>query len=503
MKTLQNKQLYYLILALGVVGFLFYVVMLWVRPMESWTDDAFYTDWALRISQGGFITHIWENGKPGYCPLYPLILAGWIKLFGFSSFSVHILGVIVSLIVYYLIVFRLPHQSWTKDTWSIIFFSLCYWLSPNIMYIMNCGRHDFLCILWGILAIDAYIRAYENKDKLQLGLFCLWAALLMWTGLEGVIFLAIIVAIYSCFDIKQSLRKWYIYVLYAVSTIGAFVAEFFYLLHYHCGKTFIVSIIGHSTIASKIENFIQTGVWQSAPDAIQNDTSLSFIDKFLLKGSFGGIFGNKEFWMLLIGLSILLLIIVFTRRNKFQFNRFEKTLAVASYILPLVFILLIGRYAYYYTWGAYIPLIIFLTALTNQIPWRKYIYPLVVIGIAVCLYVHSPNSDFIRWDAKRVIDKQHMHEIEVADIQDNETVYIPYEWYYYIAERSENFYAYWSFRYPVTMKKMILSTDKELREWGQRLDLELIEQVGIYRIYKVTGEKIPGYLLPLSEFTYE
>ncbi len=488
----------HLVLLLGAIGFIFYTIMLWLRPMESWVDDAFYTDWALRISQGGFLTHIWENGKPGYCPLYSILLAGWIKVFGFSYFSVHIFGVIIGLVIYYLLLLRLPFDTWVKDKWAVVCFTVCYWLSPGILWIVNCGRQDILCILWSVLAIDAFVRAYENSEKKQFALFCLWAMMLMWTGLEGVIFFGVFVLVYSCLDIKKSLQKWTMYVWYAVCTIISFVAEFFYLLYHHCGKTFLGSILGHSNTVTQVLNFIETGDWVSVGTTVNDDAGTMTLLEILNTGHYNGVLGNKEYLAMLVFAGVLLLILYFYKK-KVELSKIEKAFLWVAICVPICFVI-IGRYAYYYTWAAYIPAMIAVIGIVYDLVNKKLIYVLLAIGMCVWLGLASPNLFFMRFDPDRTIDKMHRHEIEVADIQPNETVYIPYEWYYYLAEENENLYAYWSFRYPKTMTKMVFSNDQELAEWEQRLELEFVEQVGIYKIYNVLGDRDTGYLLPLSEF---
>lgn len=489
----------HLILLLGAIGFLFYVVLLWGRPMESWVDDAFYTDWALRISQGGFLTHIWENGKPGYCPLYSLLLAGWIKVFGFSYFSVHILGIIFALVIYYLLLLRLPMISWMKDKWAIVCFSVCFWLAPGILWIVNCGRQDILCILWCILAIDAFVRLYEYDKKKQLILFCLWAMLLMWTGLEGVIFIALFVLIYSCFDVQKSMKKWVIYVAYGGSTIVAFIAEFFYLLHHHCGKTFLGSILGHSNTVAKILNYVQTGNWTAVSNSIEVETEARSLMEILNTGHYNGVLGNKEY-LVISTIGIVLFFILLSLKRKMTLTTLEKTMMLLTFCVPIGFII-IGRYAYYYTWAAYIPALIAFVRIIFDYKSKNTLYIIAAIGMFVWLIFASPSMFFMRFDTERRIDKQHSEEIKIADIQPDETVYIPYEWYYYLAKENKNLYAYWSFRYPVTMTKMIISNDQELAEWEQRLELEQVEQVGKYKIYKVLSDRGSGYLLPLSAFT--
>ncbi len=488
----------HLIIITGAIGFIFYTVMLWARPMESWVDDAFYTDWALRISQGGFLTHIWENGKPGYCPLYSLLLAGWIKTFGFSYFSVHILGIIVGLVIYYLLLLRLPLISWMKNKWAVVCFSICYWLAPGILWIVNCGRQDILCILWSVLAIDAFVRTYENADRKQLVLFCLWAMLLMWTGLEGVIFIAIFVFVYSGLDFRKSLQKWSIYVGYGISTIIAFIAEFFYLLYHHCGKTFLGSIIGHSNTVTHILHFLETGDWKFVEEGAKIEVESMGLMNILNSGQYNGVLGNKEYLALLVAGIILLFILCF-KKQKTQWTIMERALLWTSICVPIVFIL-IGRYAYYYTWAAYIPALIAFLRVIYDYQNKKMLYAISAVGMSMWLWLASPNLFFMRFDPERRIDKQHLEEIKMADILPNETVYIPYEWYYYLAKENKNLYAYWSCRYPVTMSKMIISNEHELAEWEQRLELEYVKSVGKYQIYKVLGDRDSGYLLPLSEF---
>ena len=81
-----------------------------------------------------------------------------------------------------------------------------------------------------------------------------------------------------------------------------------------------------------------------------------------------------------------------------------------------------------------------------------------------------------------------MQDIASLNIADDESIYIPYEWYYYLATRNSHLYFRGSSRYVKRMKRMVLSSDMEIEDWNQNLELEYMYDVGSRKVYRVLGD---------------
>ena len=218
----------------GIICFLVCVFMLYFRPKESWYDDAFWADWALKLSQGNFITNVWGGGQPSYSPLYAIILAGWYKIVGFSFFAAQFPNLCFALATYLIICLDLPIGQFLNKKVSAIAFAICFWFADVLFWIFNCGRVDTLCLLLGILSIVSFVKAYETHSTKHVLLMCLWSFLIMATGFEGVLFTAVIIIIYSLMDIHTSIRRWKLYLVYIISSIASFIAVVAWMAYHNC-----------------------------------------------------------------------------------------------------------------------------------------------------------------------------------------------------------------------------------------------------------------------------
>ncbi|GEM_PF-3325223 len=156
--------------------------------------------------------------------------------------------------------------------------------------------------------------------------------------------------------------------------------------------------------------------------------------------------------------------------------------------MPWVY-LLAGRYALYYTWAAYIPCIIALfVLLQQQVKCLKTVTSVLVL-CSVSYFVFSGNhNNWKKIDLHREADARNMQDIASLNIADDESIYIPYEWYYYLALRNSHLYFRGSGRYVKRMKRMVLSSDKEIEDWNRNLELEYMYDIGSRKVYKVLGD---------------
>ena len=477
-----------LAIVLGLIGLAVGVFMLCFRPHESWYDDAFWADWAYRMSQGNFITHVWGGGQPSYSPLYALLMAVWYKVVGFSYFTAQLPNLLFAFAAYLVVCLRFERGRLLSSRWAVVCFAFGYWAADGLFGIFTCGRVETLCLLLGVLTVDAFFRAYETGSRSNVAWMCLWSALQMWTGFEGVLFTCVVLLLHGLVDLRQSLRQWRLYLWYAVSSVVAFVTVVAFMAWHHCAKAFLNTMFGFSYTMQSIIHFFETGQL-SFENNVPIEESMTFwerIDSMTIEG----LFANKEYLVLAVLVAVLAIVAV-CRRDKL--SQTAKALVLSGLLAPWFFILA-GRYAWYYTWVAYVPCLAAFCLLVGRSSVQRVLGPMVCVGMCVWFCLSPSYRDRKRIDFRHEVDAQNLRDIKAAQISNQESTYVPYQWYYYLAPTNDKLYFEGSGRYPKDMTKMVLSTPDEISYWNSVLEMKHLYDVGTYKVYQVLADK-ESYIL--------
>ena len=102
-------------------------------------------------------------------------------------------------------------------------------------------------------------------------------------------------------------------------------------------------------------------------------------------------------------------------------------------------------------------------------------------------------------DIHHTIDAKNKEDIAKVNIHPDESVYIPYKWYYYLIKENPNLFFEGSGIYPKNLSKLIISTQSEYEHWNSMLYIEQIEQVSNYKVFVVKGQKNPYILKELPK----
>ena len=459
--------------------------MLYFRPCESWYDDAFWADWGYRLSQGEFVSNVWGAGQPSYSPLYALFMSLWYRVFGFSYIAAQLPNLIFAFITYLVVCIRFENGRLFRTRWGVVCFAFGFWVADGLFGIITCGRVDTLCLLLGILTLDSYFRSYTTHKKKDIIFFCIWSALQMATGFEGVLFTSVILLLHGLLVFHRTLRNWTLYLWYALSSVVSFSAVLLYMAQHNCAKAFLRTTFGFSYTTQSIIHFAETGKL-TFENNVPIEEGMSFLDRINAL-TIDGLFTNKEYIVLLIVVVILSLIAI-CRKDVRRLSQENRTMILSSILLPWIFILA-GRYPWYYTWAAYIPCLISFCVLIEQYHLEKILSPILCVGMCVWFCFSPDNQNRKRIDIHRLVDKQNLQNIEAARIDPNESTYIPYEWYYYLAPYNNKLYFEGSGRYPKDMSKMILSTPQEISAWSNLFELEYQYDIGSYKVFRVLGDR--------------
>ena len=482
---MKQLSLHRLSVFLGVVGLIIGAIMLYFRPQESWYDDAFWADWGYRLSQGEFVSNVWGAGKPSYSPLYALFMAVWYRVFGFSYIAAQLPNLIFAFITYLIICLRFEGGNLFHSRWGVVCFAFGFWVADGLFGIFTCGRVDTLCLLLGVLTIDSYFRAYGTHRIIDIVFFCLWSALQMATGFEGVLFTVVVLLVHGLLSFRASLRNWILYVWYTLSSVGSFGAVLLFMAKHHCAKAFIRTTFGFSYTIQSVIHFVETGEL-TFENKVAIEESMTFWDRVNAL-TIDGLFANKEY-IVLLSVVVVLSLLAFCRKEVRGFSQANLTMILSSILIPWFFILA-GRYPWYYTWAAYVPCLISFCVLSEKYQLENILSPIICVSVCVWFCLSPNNQNRKRIDVYREVDKNNLQNIEAAKINPNESTYIPYEWYYYLVRKNNKLYFEGSGRYPKDLTRMILTTPLEIDTWGDLLELEHLYDIGRYKVYRVLGDR--------------
>ena len=443
---MKNKNWIFII---GLVSFILNAILLFFHVKSSWCDDVAYVDLARQIGlYGSFYSNDW-----GYvdtcCPLYVLILAPIIKLFGMNYFMIHLPALLISLISYYLLAFYFDKKELIKDKSVHLFFGVALWWLPQLFWINNCGRIENLCLLSAIGTILLFEK-YVNTPNVKYALYLFLMAIVMfWSGVQGTIFATLVLLVYSLCCWKKVFGQWKSWLLLMLGYVTGFFANC--VLAYSQGGLsclfsrmfgfsntikgvyepvlqFLKTLKNGTVVDSKIStDVIEASVKTSA-------TNVSLIDNLISAYTF-----IADYWILIL---LIITFAVYFLSTKKKFAKESLILIIVTLICPTIFVLA-GRYTGYYTWTSIVSGVCTLSLLLQQSFIENCIYRhlltyllCVIVVIAFCI---SPSIDR-KWDWNGDIDKRNEELVNQAEKYLNKDwgTYIPHKWYYYVIEKDEN-----------------------------------------------------------------
>ena len=138
---------------------------------KPWCDEGWFASPALNLAREGYMgtdlletanTHLTGIRERTYWifPLYPVVLAGWFKLFGFSLFSMRMVSVLAGAVILWslLTIVRRLKLDWRVSALAIGFLVIDY----QFLRRASEGRMDALCAAFGYAAIAVYLSWRET-----------------------------------------------------------------------------------------------------------------------------------------------------------------------------------------------------------------------------------------------------------------------------------------------------------------------------------------------------
>ncbi|HEX4265691.1 MAG TPA: hypothetical protein VH597_15255 [Verrucomicrobiae bacterium] len=305
---------------------LFLVFNLVTAPFspDPWNDEISYSEPAVTLAATGHLTsHAWgAQGQPvwtGNSPLHQLLLAGFIKIFGFGSRTVRGIDVIyytLAVLIIYQIVRGFSLIETTRNRLLLILVLLS---GTGLVALYRNGRYDTLGALLVILWVWFSLL---SKKRLAFLIGVFFTAILMPIGSLNIAPLLVL-----CGAVALFLWRWQAVRPLAVAGAGCLTGMAIMQVTYaHFG----VPHVFHALLAS------------SGGRDVGSDFVLS-------------VFKNPSY---IAAVAVGCLLIFPLKRDAIQNDRFDKKIALALFSIAVIipiFMAVVAKYHIYYSWMAIIP----------------------------------------------------------------------------------------------------------------------------------------------------
>ncbi|HZV36675.1 MAG TPA: hypothetical protein VFB72_19010 [Verrucomicrobiae bacterium] len=239
-----------LLLLIGLIVFFLINLTTADKTPTVWIDEVMYQDPAVNLYQGhGFHSAAWflqtrDKFWAGNVPLYQFVLFCWLKIFGFSIFTVrafHHFAVTVAVLMTWLAIRRLNLISMPANRLA---FCAILALSSASTFAYRFARPESLAML--LLAFTLFAFSLRPRWFSWLVL-CLCAVLLVWNGLQFAVYLGLI-CLLAWFFVPRPFRAGLL-ALCGGCVLGGTLLYFFY--QYHGVWKDFEECIRHHTIANR------------------------------------------------------------------------------------------------------------------------------------------------------------------------------------------------------------------------------------------------------------
>jgi hypothetical protein len=414
------------LVVLGIVAVLFAVnlVTAEIYPM-AWLDEAGYADPAINLARGnGLTSSVWYNSIWGklwvsYPPLYPVLLAPWIRWLGANFTTIRMFNVVLISATAIALWHYTVRSGWFPSLLGRLIVVLLPLLGYGVSFTYRSARPDTLCILLAALALNASLlpnRRWRATALVAIGV------LVPWSGLQLPAFAVVLalligiwwprqaVMLFLPLGIGMALGLVALFGFYAVNhSLYEFIAATFASLHTIIGEIVHLVVLHEQR---GMDHFAQLP--ELLPAVVFEDRSSVFVA------------------------AAAVLLLVSLRHNRdtaaFRASRF----AVAAAIVIPIFMEIAGNYWLYYTWMGLLTVGIAAVASLGSLPSSPTHRPVrrTAIGcIGLALLVGLPAQLARAYDERGARDYDAVRDYVRARVAPGDWVYVSDEPYFAVVEQ--------------------------------------------------------------------
>ena len=391
-----------------------------LNNLAPWVDEAMFIDTSYNAAiHGSWETTAWyrvvgEYPFSTYPPLYQLLATVWIWLFGGSLMAVRGLNLLITFLLGAATLQFLRRYE-KLNLWTVVLFTILLWGTSEMAWMYRNGRPDMLEALLFVFTVQAVNSYLSVKSRSHCAAVIVTSALLLSSGIQAAVYLCALWLF--LFIVMKGRRKEAIRLLGLIVTgifLGLVLVTLFMIAHGRL-MAFGSSIIQYSSTLTTIT----LAVLPLAGDVFGFDPT-PFIQKLQELSTSSSLTERLstivEYHSFIILAVTALIAYLFTFRNKLKNLTGEKGFLLLLFALytPLV-MNLAGRFAPYYRWMAFMPLLaaIVLLAARSRL-WRSVC--LVVALLLTVMGIRSllPNDQWNYTNVQSFVERQHFKKSDAV-----------------------------------------------------------------------------------------
>ena len=388
------------------------------RYPAPWTDEVLYIDPAINLAEGnGFTSTAWpsqskEEFWASNSPLYSLLQAGWIKVFGSELIVTRALSYIFGFIAVILISVGLKNFNLVRSEilrkFSIVFLLTLF----PIAYAYRIGRPDVVCLF---LSSSVFAAASFSVSKIRDTLLVVSSMLTPFANLSVIFFIATIIGVGLLFFRKRILRD-AILIMVGMS-LGILFMLAFYWFNDSLRQFLTITVGSGHTLLGQIAQYV----------IFDDNRVLEKLKDFPI--AYFQSFFSWPYTTYLLVCAYLILLLPRINRNRINFF-----FSVSVLCIPL-FLLLAGKYTWHMSWMHISVLTVAIFYSIDRLDWQKnaMICRSSAIPLILCVLIGFPwmmGVAFSEWDERSRVKIENFSEKHITS---SDTVVV--DFYVYLEAR--------------------------------------------------------------------
>jgi len=369
MKLVRSKNVYtYVLLSLAFI----IVNLATLGNLAPWIDEVMMLDTSYNMAfHGRWETTAWyrvvgEYPFSTYPPLYQMTAAVWMWLFGGNMMVVRSLNLLIAFVLGGICLRLLERHGAEMTLWTTALFTVLFWGSSEMAWMYRNGRPDMLGALFvslTVLAIDHYLRAKSLPARMAV---VASSALLFCSGIQAAVYLCALWLF--CFIVMKSRRKTVVTslpFLMAGFMLGLVLVSLFMLLHDRL-EAFVCSLVQYSATLSDMALAVLP--WLGELSGCDTSPYTQKLSELTTDRSLAArLVSITEYRSFLILSAITLTAYAASSRHHLRRLFCDEGFLLLLCALSVPFLMnLAGRFASYYRWMAFLPLLFAVVSMAGR-----------------------------------------------------------------------------------------------------------------------------------------
>ena len=354
-----NKYFIYYLLSLAFIT----VNLITLSNLFPWIDEVMMLDTSYNAAfHGAWETTAWyrvagQYPFSTYPPLYQMLAAGWMWLFGGSLVVVRSLNLLITFLLGRVCLQLMKRQGLQLTFWPAVLFTFLLWGTSEMAWMYRNGRPDMLCALLvasTVLVMDGYLTSKTRSARIAV---VIATAVLLCSGIQAAVYLCALWLF--LFIVRRQRRRELIRLFVLMLTgfsLGTLLVASFMTAH---GRlvAFVSSIVQYSATLSDLALAVlpwtgDTFGFDAAPymqKLLLLTTKMSLGDRLLSMAEYRS-------FLFLSALTLTAYVDHFRNNLMMLFSDKGFLLLILAFYTPIVMVLA-GRFPAYYRWMAFMPLL--------------------------------------------------------------------------------------------------------------------------------------------------